>query len=124
MQFNSLRQRPRYFLGFTGLKVEEFTQLIAKLKQDWLNYRIERLNKNNPERKRKLGGGRKKELSILEDQLLLTLLWARLYPSYLFLEYLFGIDESMVCRTIQETTPILQSNSFYRKDGKERRLPV
>lgn len=121
MRFNSLKQRPRYFLGFSGLKVEEFTQLVAKIRQDWLNYRVARLNKNNPNRKRKVGGGRKKELSSLEDQLLLTLVWSRLYPSYLFLEYLFGIDESTVCRTIQETIPILQSKFVLpeRRQGKK-----
>lgn len=121
MRFNSLRQRPRYFLSFSGLTVEEFTRLIAKIKQDWLDYRIERLNKNNPNRKRKVGGGRKKTLSTLEDQLLLILVWSRLYPSYLFLEYLFGIDESTICRTIQEIIPILQSKFVLpeRRKGKK-----
>jgi translation initiation factor 1 (eIF-1/SUI1) len=121
MRFNSLKQRPRYFLSFTGLTVEEFTQLVAKIKQDWLNYQIERLNKNNPYRKRKIGGGRKKELSTLEDQLLLVLVWSKLYPAYLFLEYLFGIDESTICRTIQETLPILQSKFILpeRRKGKK-----
>lgn len=121
MQFNSLKQRPRYFLSFTGLKVEEFTRLVAKIKQDWLDLRIERLNKSNPNRKRKMGGGRKKTLSTLEDQLLLTLVWARLYPSYLFLEYLFGIDESTVCRTLQEVIPVLQSKFVLpeRRKGKK-----
>jgi len=121
MRFNSLKQRPRHFLSFAGLTVEEFTRLIAKIKQDWLDYRIERLNKNNPNRKRKIGGGRKKELSTLEDQLLLILVWSRLYPSYLFLEYLFGIDETTVCRTIQEIIPILQSKFVLpeRRKGKK-----
>lgn len=121
MRFNSLKQRPRYFLSFSGLTVEEFTQLVAKIKQDWLDYRIERLNKNNPNRKRKIGGGRKKELATLEDQLLLILVWSRLYPSYLFLEYLFGIDESTICRTLQEIIPILQSKFILpeRRKGKK-----
>lgn len=83
MRFNPLKQRPRYFLSFAVLTIEELTQLVAKIKQDWLNYRIERLNKNNLNRKRKIGGGRKKELSALEDQLLLVLVWARIYPSLL-----------------------------------------
>ncbi len=69
IRFNSFKQRPRYFLAFTGLKVEEFTRLVAQIKQDWLNQRIERLKKLNPNRQRKFGGGRKKILSTLEDQL-------------------------------------------------------
>ena len=44
----------------------------------------------------------------LEDQLLLTLIWAKVYPSYLLLEYLFGIDESTVSRVISSIKPLLQ----------------
>lgn len=122
MRFNSFKQRSKHFLAFTGLRVEEFTQLSAETKQDWFNYRIERLNKNNPKRKRKTGGGRKKTLHTLEDQLLLTLVWAKLYPSYLLLEYLFGIDTSTVCRTIQETIPILQSKFILPERRKGKKL--
>lgn len=120
MRYNNLKQRKKHFLSFTGLKVEEFAQLVAEIKQDWAIQRIERLKKNNSNRKRKIGGGRKKILSELEDQLLLILFWAKHYPSYLLLEYLFGIDESTVCRTIQEIKFLLQSK-FILPDPKRGR---
>jgi len=121
MRYNSLRKRPKYFLSFTGLKVEEFDKLVKKLHSDWQNQRIERLNKRNPKRQRKVGGGRKKILSALEDQLLLALVWAKLYPSYLLLEYLFKIDEATVCRTIQEIILLLQDRFILpeRRKGKK-----
>lgn len=121
MRYTSLRQRPKHFLAFTDLKVEEFAKLVAKTKQDWLTQRIERLNKNNPKRKRKIGGGRKKILSSLEDQLLLTLFWAKHYPSYLLLEYLFGIDESTVCRTCQEVKLLLQDEFVFPAEPRKGR---
>jgi hypothetical protein len=71
------------------------------------------LEKNNPHRQRKIGGGRKQILANLEDQLLLTLIWVKTYPAYLLLEYLFGIDESTVCRTIQGIIPLLQDKFIF-----------
>lgn len=59
----------------------------------------------------------------MEDQLLLTLIWSKLYPSYLFLEYLFNIDESTVCRTIQEISLFFQDRFVFqdpRKSGRKQ----
>lgn len=109
MNYNSLTKHPKHFYSFTGLTVKEFDKLVSQIHDDWIEQRIKRLNKNNPHRQRKIGAGRKKKLAALEDQLLLCLVWARVYSSYLLLEYLFGLDESNVCRNIQETLPILQS---------------
>jgi len=121
MRYQSLKQRPRHFLCFTGLTVKEFEELAATARPDWINQRIERLKRNNPHPKRKLGGGRKKILNSLEDQLLLTLVWAKLYLSYLLLEYLFGVDESTVCRTIQAIKPLLRGKFLLppRRRGKK-----
>lgn len=121
MRYKSIKQRPKHFLAFTGLTVEEFARLIAQINSDWISQRIERLNKNNPNRQRKIGGGRKKALNSLEDQLLLVLVWSKYYLGYLMLEYLFGIDESTVCRTIQETTILLQDKFILpeRRKGKK-----
>jgi len=123
MRYNSLKHRPRYFQAFTGLKVEEFNRLIAETHSDWEHQRVKRLTKNNPNRKRKMGAGRKKKLETFEDQLLLTLVWSKHYSTYLFLEYLFGIDESTVCRTISDITLLLQNKFVFqdpRKSGRKQ----
>ncbi len=112
MRYNNLKQRPNHFLSFTGLSVAEFDNLVRDNQQDWQNQRIERLLKNNPKRKRKIGGGRKFALETLEDQLLLTLILTKSYCSCLLLEYLFSIDTSTVCRTSQALM------SLIKKDGK------
>lgn len=109
MSYNALKQHLKHFYSFTGLTVNEFDKLVSQIYDDWFEQRIERLNKNNPHRQRKIGGGRKNKLATLEDQLLLCLVWTRVYPSYLLLEYLFGLDESNVYRTIQQVLPVLQS---------------
>ncbi len=108
MRYHSLRKRQRQFQSFTGLTVIEFDRLVALIRTDWSIQRHERLERHNPERKRKEGAGRKYALETLEDQLLLTLVWSRLYLVYFVLEHLFGIDESTVSRTIRRIVPLLQ----------------
>lgn len=108
IHYQTLRQRPKQFLSFTGLAVEEFDRLVALMTPDWLHQRQEWLAERNPNRQRKVGGGRKFALPLLEDQLILTLVWSRLYLVYFVLEHLFGVDESTVSRTIQRVQPLLQ----------------
>lgn len=112
MRYNNLKQAPKHFLAFTGLTVAEFDKFVKDNQHDWQEQRIERLLANNPNRKRKIGGGRKFALEAFEDQLLLTLILAKSYCSCLLLEYLFSIDASTVCRTAQALMSII------KKDGK------
>lgn len=121
INYTSLSRRPKHFQSFTGLKVGEFEKLTAQISNDFKKQRIERLNKNNPNRQRKIGGGRKLILNNPEDRILLTIIWSKLYPSYLMLEYFFGIDESTVCRVITETKLLLQDKFILpeRRPGKK-----
>jgi len=113
MRYNNLKQRPKHFLSFTGLTVAEFDKFVKDNQQDWQDQRIERLLKNNPERKRKIGGGRKFALETFEDQLLLTSILAKHYCSCLLLEYLFNIDTSTVCRTSQAIMSLIKKSGKY-----------
>jgi len=123
MQYTSLKLRPKHFHSFSGLKVEEFDRLVASIRDDWETQRLRRIEKNNPNRQRRIGGGRKYALTLLEDQLLLTLVWSKLYFSYLMFEYLFGIDESTVSRTVNNTPLLLQNRFVFqdpRKSGRKK----
>lgn len=123
MRYISLKLRPKHFHSFTGLKVEEFDRLVQDIRADWIGHRLKRLEKNNPNRQRKIGGGRSLSLPAFEDRLLLTLVWVKLYSSYLVLEYFFGIDESTAFRTIRETIPLLQDRFVFqdpRKSGRKK----
>ena len=72
--------------------VRELSPVYAKLQR-------ERLKK--PRRQRKAGGGRKFELG-LEERLLLTLMYLRLYVSQTLLGYMFDLDDSNISREINE----------------------
>lgn len=120
MRYNNLKQSQKHFLSFTGLTVTEFDKFVKDNQQDWQEQRIQRLLKNNPNRKRKIGGGRKFALENLEDQLLLTLILAKSYCSCLLLEYLFSIDASTVCRTSQAIMALIKKDGKYIIDLGER----
>lgn len=118
MRYNALHKRPKHFLAFTGLTIQEYDQLISTIQSDWISQRIHRLTR--PDRKRKIGGGRKYAMPDIEDQLLLTLVWAKVYPSYLFLEYLFGIDESTISRIMSFIKPLLQDRFVLPDPWKQK----
>lgn len=118
LNFNSLSKKPKHFLNFTGLTVNEFGKLISLVADDWQLRREQRLKPIN-KRKRKLGGGRRLKLFNLEDRILVFAVYAKIYSSYLLLEYLFNIDESNVCRIIQEIAPLLSKRIVInRRQGK------
>jgi hypothetical protein len=118
MRYHTLHKRPKHFLAFTGLTTQEYDHLINALRSDWISQHIQRLTR--PDRKRRIGGGRKYAMPELEDQLLLTLVWAKVYPSYLFLEYVFGIDESTISRVIGSIKPLLQDRFVLPDPRREK----
>jgi hypothetical protein len=106
IRYDTLRERPAIFRSFTSLSVCEFATLADDLRGDWEVVQQSRHKQAN--RKRREGGGRDLALNTIEDQLLLTLVWLKLYSVYLILEHLFGIDESTVSRTIVSVLPLLR----------------
>ena len=95
LSVKKLRKRPRHFLRFTGLSVEQFDQLLADLEPVYRQHQVQRLNRTG--RRRELGAGHPFHLP-LADRLLATLLYLRLYLSGALLSYLFHLDESSLSR--------------------------
>lgn len=120
MRYHSLRRRARHFKTFTGMTVEEFDAFAVLLRPIWEQSRVKRLIRNRPDRTRTVGGGRKFALQSFEDKLLLTMVWSKLYPTHVLLEYLFGVDESTVCRTIRSITAL--SRNRFPLDGTRKRI--
>lgn len=115
MRYHSLAKRPRHFHNFTGFKVDEFIKMAEAVRNDWQEIRRSGFKQ---ERLRKLGGGSKPKLSQLEDRLLVYCVYAKLYLPYILMEYLFGVDESTVCRTVKEMTKLLGRKIIVRRGGK------
>lgn len=105
-QYHNLVRNPEVFRSVTGLKPHEFDEyvdpLIIKLAQE------ERERLERDDRQRAIGGGRNYDLSWC-DQFLLTLVWLRLYPTYVVLGYFFGVSDSTAYRAVERCLPLLES---------------
>lgn len=103
--FENLSKKPSTFKGFTGVTVVEFEELLEKATPVWVKHEHKRLER--PDRQRAIGGGRRPQLG-LRGQLLVTLVWLRLYLVTEALGFLFGIDKSTVSRYTRRMLPVLR----------------
>lgn len=104
MKLAILRRNKAMFLRFTGISTEKFDELYAQLVPIYETSEKKRLGKR--ERKRAIGGGTPHKLG-LDERLLMTLLYCKLYVTHEFLGMLFGLDNSNVSRTIGYISPML-----------------
>ena len=101
-----LSTHPTVFRSMTGLRVAEFDALVRDL---WPRYRAaEQARLSRPARRRAIGAGHPFELT-LRDQLLLTVVWLRLYPTHEVLGYLFAVSDTTAGRTITRLLPLLEA---------------
>lgn len=99
-----LKRQPKVFRSLSGIPVEHFVKLYSELLPIYKVSEIKRFSSTS--RKRRIGGGRKKELP-LEDQLLMVLIYYRHYVSQNFLGLLFNLHNSNVSRSIRYIEPQL-----------------
>src|SRR5262245_63037320 len=99
-----LRRSPKAFRQLTGITPRAIDRLLADLTPRYEQADARR--KDRPGRQRRPGGGRKHTLS-LADRLLMLLIYYRTYVTHTFLGFLFGVDDSAVCRNIHPLQPLL-----------------
>ena len=105
INYQRLSQKPRIFKNLTGATIDEFDKLYQQTYPIWQQQEQERLNR--PNRQRAIGGGRKYELKF-QEQLLMTLVWLRLYLNTEALGYFFGVDKSTVSRNTRRVLAALR----------------
>lgn len=92
----------------------EFDQLLDKFQSAWNMYLLE-LSKN-PERVRKIGGGRHATLLSVEDKLLFILVYVRMYPLLFLQGIMFDIEEGNTCIWVHRLLSLLdQALGFTHK---------
>lgn len=104
MKLGQLGRNEAMFIRFTGISTEKFDELYAQLVPIYEASEKKRLG--NRERKRAIGAGTPHKLD-LDERLLLTLLYCKLYVTHEFLGMLFGLDNSNISRTIGYILPML-----------------
>jgi hypothetical protein len=85
----------------------QFDDLVSDVRPRLLAAEQGRLSR--PTRTRAIGAGHPFELDP-RNQLLLTVIWLRLYPIHEVLAYLFGVSDSTVSRAIARVLPLLEAS--------------
>ena len=105
INYQRLSQKPKIFKNLSGATIDEFNELYRQTYPVWQQQEQERLSR--PNRQRAIGGGRKYELKFRE-QLLMTLVWLRLYLNTEALGHFFGVDKSTVSRNTRRVLSALR----------------
>lgn len=90
------------FMSYTGLSVQQFDNIFQIIESRYTKYEIKRLSfRKDRKRERAVGAGRHFKL-LVKDRVIMVLVYYRLYITYTLMEYLFGLNQSNVCRDIQK----------------------
>jgi hypothetical protein len=112
-----LRARPTLFFRLSGIRLEDFDDLVKETYPLWQKSEHKRLSR--PHRKRAIGAGRKYELDF-PAQLLMCLIYYRTYTSHVFLGLVFGVSSPTVCRVNRSMTHLLAGH--FRMPERKVRL--
>ena len=96
-----LSNKPLLFKSFTGLTVKEFDEIYKEITERYHKHEIQRLSKRKY-RKRDIGAVGRHFTLDTRDRFLMILVYYRLYITYTLAGFLFGLDQSNVCRDIQK----------------------
>jgi hypothetical protein len=106
-RLENLRKHPAVFGHLTGLTVAAFDGLAAEAAPTVEAAHRKKLDR--PDRRRAVGGGDDFDLSTA-DQLLLTVVWLRQYPTNEVLGFLFGVSDSTASRARTRCLPVLEQS--------------
>lgn len=109
-RYEQLHRHPAVFQAMTGLRVAEFDAALTPLLPRYQAAEVARLSAPTPRRpvrQRAIGAGNTFALDV-RDQVLLTVVWLRVYPTYPVLGYLFGVSIGAVERILPRLLPVLE----------------
>jgi hypothetical protein len=107
LRYQYLKNNKTVFKAMTGLYIPEFDQLVQDVLPSYAQAEENRLSR--PNRQRAMGGGPDFELEP-RDQILLTVIWLRKYPTHEVLGYLYGVSDTTVGRYLQRVLPLLEAS--------------
>jgi DDE superfamily endonuclease len=107
LRYTKIKKKPTTFNRLFGVSVSQFEEILKKVEPAWKSKIIGRYKRP----------GRNYKLEV-SDMLLMLLLYYRSYITQEFVGFLFGIDDSRVCRIIQKLEPLLAKIMAISKDRK------
>jgi hypothetical protein len=106
MKYLYLSEYPNVFRAMTGLHLGEFDELVQDVQPKYAEAERARLSRAG--RKRDIGAGHPFALND-RDQILLTVVWLRVYPTQEVLGYLFGVSDSAARSAVERVLPVLEA---------------
>jgi hypothetical protein len=126
-RLDHLRTHPSVFRHLTGLTVAAFDALAADVVPAVVAAHRKTLDR--PDRQRAIGAGGEFGLGTA-DQVLLTVVWLRQYPTQEVLGFLFGVSDSTALRAVRRCLPALEQagrDTMRMPDpgpGRRKKLPA
>ena len=106
LSYEQVIQKTISIQSFTGLSVQQFDDIYKEIESKYTKHEIKRLSyKRN--RERDIGAGRHFKL-VVKDRVIMVLVYYRLYITYTLMEFLFGLDQSNVCRDIEKIEGLIR----------------
>ncbi len=96
-----------FFKSFTGLSVKQFDNIYKEIESKYTKHEIKRLSSRRNRRERSIGSGRRFKL-VVKDRVIMVLVYYRLYITYTLSGFLFGLDQSNVCRDIEKMESLIK----------------
>jgi len=96
VSYNKISKHPNIFLRLFGVKKEEFDLLLNKLQVSWDEKIIKQYKRP----------GRHYKLSF-QQMFMMMLIYYRTYSTQIQIGFMFGLDDSRVCRIIKKIEPLV-----------------
>lgn len=118
MDFLKALKNPRQLKALTGVSQEEFNDLLPVFDACLKEY----AHQNSNAIKRKFGGGPKGRLGSGQSKLFFILLYAKVYPTFDVLGFIFDFDRSRACRNTHVLLSLLEESLGRKLVLPERKI--
>ena len=112
-----LKAKPALFFRLSGIRLTDFNELVAHFTRS--GWKVKFTGCPVRDRQRAIGGGMNYHLEFAE-QLLLCLMYYRMYSSYACMGLIFSVSPPTVCRRIQAMTELMAGH--FRMPERKVRL--
>jgi DDE superfamily endonuclease/Helix-turn-helix of DDE superfamily endonuclease len=106
--YNELKNKPREFLAATGLKLDEFEQLLPAFQTAYGKKYPPNLTQAGKTRQRQIGGGATGALPPIADKLFFILVYQKTHPLQTMHGLHFGLRQPQTNAWIHRLLPVLQ----------------
>ncbi len=108
LQYTIVKRDERKFLALTGLTDKEFNALLPAFTKAYLQTTPQHKTRGGQKRTRRLGGGRRGQLSTLEQKLFFILVYQKTYPVQVVMGELFDMTQAAANQWIHRLLPVLR----------------